>query len=127
MTVKSKPILIGGLYRPPHSSTDYFNKINEIFDRIFNTNVADILITGAFKMKEHSSLTQLILEATLFTVQSPLLSDLILVRNTTSIVTSRVADSFIPDQCRFHCTILLLLNVLRPSVKSREQLSTFSS
>ena len=39
-------------------------------------------------------------------------------RNTTSIVTSGVADSFIPDQIRFHCPELVHLKFLRPTVKS---------
>ena len=131
ITIKSKKILIGGFYRPPHSNTDYFNKINESIDRAYSTNIVDILITGDFnfnmfsnennKMKEliqQYTLNQLIREPTHFTEHSASLIDLILVRNTTSIVTSGVADSFIPDQIRFHCPVLVLLKFLRPTVKS---------
>ena len=131
ITIKSKKILIGGFYRPPHSNTDYFNKINESIDRAYSTNIVDILITGDFnfnmfsnennKMKEliqQYNLNQLIREPTHFTEHSASLIDLILVRNTTSIVTSGVADSFIPDQIRFHCPVLVLLKFLRPTVKS---------
>ena len=64
------------------------------------------------------NLNQLIREPTHFTEHSASLIDLILVRNTTSIVTSGVADSSIPDQVRFHCPVLVLLKFLRPTVKS---------
>ena len=46
--VKGKIVLIGGFYRPPNSSNEYFNLLTESFDRAFNTNIADILITGDF-------------------------------------------------------------------------------
>ena len=89
----------------------FFNKINESIDRAYSTNIVDILITGDFnfnmlsnennKMEEliqQYNLNQLIREPTHFTEHSASLIDLVLVRNTTSIVTSGVADSFIPDR-----------------------------
>ena len=72
------------------------------------------------KMKEliqQYYLNQLIREPTHFTEHSSSLIDLILVRNTTGNITSGVADSFIPDQIRFHCHVLVLLKFLRPTVK----------
>ena len=131
ITVKSKKILIGGFYRPPNSNTDYFNKINESTDRAYNTNIVDILIARGFifnmfsnennKIKEfiqQYNISQLIRESTYFTEHLSSLVDLILVRNTTNIVTSGVANSFIPDQIRCHCPVLVLLKFLRPPVKS---------
>ena len=91
------------------------------FGRAYDINIVDILITGDFnfnifsnknnKMKEliqQYSLNQLIREATHFTELLSSLIGLILVRNTTSIVTSGVADSFIPEQIRFHCPVVVL-------------------
>ena len=48
LLVKGKTILFGGFYRPPNSSNEYFSLLTESFDRAFNTNVADILISGDF-------------------------------------------------------------------------------
>ena len=44
--VKSKKILIGGFYRPPNSSTRYFELIIESIDRAYNSNVLDTFILG---------------------------------------------------------------------------------
>ena len=39
-------------------------------------------------------------------------------RNSSNILTSGVVDSFIPDQIRFHCPILVILKFLHPSTKA---------
>ena len=67
---------------------------------------------------QNYNLEQLINEDTHFTENSSSLIDLILVRNSSNILMSGVADSFIPDQIRFHCPIFVLLKFLRPSTKS---------
>ena len=38
-------------------------------------------------------------------------------RNSSNILTSGVTDSFIPDQIRFHCPILVILKFLQPPSK----------
>ena len=73
------------------------------------------------KMKDliqNYNLKQLIQEDTHFTENSSSLLDLILVRNSSNILTSGVVDSFIPDQIRFHCPILVILKFLHPSTKA---------
>ena len=67
---------------------------------------------------QNYNLEQLINEDTHFTENSLSLIVLILARNSSNILMSGVADSFIPDQIRFHCPILVLLKFLRPSAKS---------
>ncbi|MEW8548405.1 MAG: reverse transcriptase family protein, partial [Candidatus Thiodiazotropha sp.] len=129
--VRSKKILVGGFYRPPNSNNSYSNLIEESIDKAFNTNIVDIFILGDFnynllhsngnKMTEiiqEFNLKQLITEATHFTEHSSSLIDLVLVRNTTNVLTSGVADCFIPDQVRYHCPIIVLLKFLRKSVKT---------
>lgn len=128
--VKSKTILVGGFYRPPNSNNNYSNLMEESIDRAFNTNIIDIFILGDFnynlsrnssnKMTEiiqEFSLKQLITESTHFTENSSSLTDLILVRNNTNVLTSGVADCFIPDQIRYHCPVIVLLKFLRPRSK----------
>ena len=120
--VKSKLILIGGFYRHPNSNNNYNNLIEESIDKAFNTNIVDIFILGDFnynllhnndnKMTEISqefNLKQLISEATHFTEHSSSLIDLVMVRNSTNVLTSGVADCFIPDQVRYHRPIIVLL------------------
>ena len=128
---KSKKVLIGGFYRPPNSNTQYFNHINESIDRAYNTHIADVIILGDFnynmlqdnnnKMKEliqAYNMKQLISDPTHFTEISSSLIDLILVRNSPNILTSGVADTFIPGLPRYHCPIIVLLKFLRPQNKA---------
>ncbi|MEW8546213.1 MAG: reverse transcriptase family protein [Candidatus Thiodiazotropha sp.] len=129
--VRSRKVLIGAFYRPPNSTTDYYNLILESFDRAYNTNISDIIITGDFnydmstnennKIKDlmlQYQLTQLIKDPTNFTENSASLIDLFLVRNLTNVLFSGVLDSFIPDQIRYHCPVILLLKFIRPTLKS---------
>ena len=44
--IKSKKVLVGGIYRPPNSNSDYFNLILESTDRAHNTNIQNIIIIG---------------------------------------------------------------------------------
>ena len=48
VSLKSKTILIGGVYRPPNSTVEYLNLISKSFDRALNTGTKDILILGDF-------------------------------------------------------------------------------
>ena len=56
-------------------------------------------------------------EDTYFAENSSSLLDLILVRNSSNILTSGVVDFFIPDQIRFHRPILAILKILHLSTK----------
>ena len=94
--IKSKKVLVGGIYRPPNSNSDYFSLILESIDRAHtcNTNIHDIKITGDFnynilsnnnnKIKDlllQFNLTKLIMDAAHITETSASLIDLIIVRN----------------------------------------------
>ena len=98
--------------------------------RAHSTNIPHIVISGDFNFNVHSNnnnkmkdliqnynLKQLIQEGTHFNENFSLLLDLILVRNSSNILTSGVTDSFIPDQIRFDCPILVILKFLHPSAK----------
>ena len=113
---------------------DYFNLIQESIDRACNTSIIDIIITGDFnydistpqnKISElihEFDLTQLITEPKHYTETSTSTIDLILVRNNTNVLCSGVADSFIPEQVRYHCPTIVILKFLRayiPSYKRR--------
>ena len=130
IVVKTKNILTGGLYPAPNSNADYFTLLNESIDSAHNTNIPDIVVTGDFNFNMHSTnnnkmkdliqnynLKQLIKEDAHFTENSSSLLDLILVRNSSNILTSGVADSFIADQIRFRCPILVILEFLHASTK----------
>ena len=129
--IKSKKVLVGGIYRPPNSNTDYFNLMLESIDRAYNTNIHDIIITGDFnynmllnnknKISDlllQFNLTQLITDATHFTETYASLIDLIMVRNRNNILTSGVADPLFPDLIRYHCPVFVFLKFIRPKVKT---------
>ena len=68
------------------------------------------------KMKgliQEYNLKQLVNEPTHFTEHSSSLIDLILARSNTNVLMSEVADTFIPNQIRYHCPIILLLKFFR--------------
>ena len=129
--IESKKVLVGGFYRPPNTDAHYFNHIIESIDRAHNTDISDIIILGDFnynmlsdnynKMKELTktyNMKQLIAEPTYFTENSSSLIDLIIIRNNNNILTSGVADTFIPDQIRHYCPTVVLLKFLRPHCKT---------
>ena len=68
-------------------------------------------------MQEYS-MKQLITEPTNFTEHSSTLIDLILVRNTSNILTSGVIDTFIPNQIRYHCPTVVIMKFIRPKNKT---------
>ena len=63
-------------------------------------------------------LKQLIQESTHYTENSSSVIDLILVRNTSNVLISCVTDCFLPALIRYHCSVVVLLKFLRPSVKT---------
>ena len=130
LRVKGKTSLLGGFYRPPNSK----NLISESVDRAYNTNISDTIITGDFnynmlssennkikKMINQYNLKQLITEPTHLTENSSTLIDLFLIRNEANILYSEVTSTFIPDQVRYYCTILLLLKFRRPIFKTSKR------
>lgn len=131
LRIKSKQILIGGIYRPPDSNDNYFNLLLESMDRAVNTNIIDIIILGDFNLNIlHNanskvnelmtlySLSQLITEPTYYTENSSSLIDLVFVRNKSNILFSGVADTFLSDQTRFHCPQIVLLKFFKHHTKS---------
>ena len=130
VTIKSKKVLVGGIYRPPSSNSDYFNLVLESVDRAFNTNIPDMIITGDFNynmlsngknkitnLLQQFNLQQLITDVTHFTETSASLIDLMIVRNANNILTCGVADPFLPNLIRYHCPVFILLKFVRPKVK----------
>ena len=110
IVVKTKKKFIGGFYRAPNRDADHFTLLNESIHRAHNTNIPDAVVTGDFNVNMHSNnsnkmkdliqnynLKQLIQEDTHFTENSSSLLDLILVRNSSNILTSGVVDSFTSD------------------------------
>ena len=131
LSVKSKKVLVAGIYRPPNSNSAYMDLIKESVDRAYNTNIVDIIIAGDFnfdmalnsdnkitELVNEFHLSQLITESTHFTEHSASTIDLVLVRNTANILQSHVTDPFIPDQVRYHCLIVVYLKFTRPSTIS---------
>ena len=127
---KNRKLLIGGFYRPPDTGNHYWDMIEESFDRAYNTNFNDIIITGDFNsdlnntssykfnnLIQSYSFHQLISQPTHFTESSSTLLDVFLVKNTDSVLTSFVSDPFIPDLIRYHCPIVTVLKFSNPPSK----------
>ncbi len=120
-------ILIGGIYRPPNANNTYWNLFEESIDRAFSQPCDNILVAGDFNINIQHSVSnkisrliasynaeQLINEPTHFTEQSSSLIDLMFIQNIHHVITSFVADPFIPDVIRFHCPIVTVLKFDKP-------------
>ena len=103
LQVQSKQILVGGFYRPPNIGAEYFNLVVESIDRAHNTNITNLIILGDFNYNMMTNdnnkvrdtmllynLSQVIKDATHFTENSSSLIDLILLRNTANMLTSKL-------------------------------------
>ena len=83
-----------------------------------------MLSNGSNKINDRFQLyylKQLINEEIHFTEHSASLIDLIMTRNSNSVLLSGVLDPFIPDQIRYHCPIILLLKFTRPLLRAYSQ------
>ncbi len=127
--IDHRKLLLGGIYRPPHSNNTEWNLLEESIDRAFNQRVDNILVTGDFnidilkgtpnkinRLTTSYSAEQLITTATHFTEHSSSLIDLMIVKHTNHVLTSFVADPFIPDLIRFHCPIVTVLKFNKPKI-----------
>ncbi len=61
---------------------------------------------------------QLINEPTHFTENSSSLIDLVIVKDNRQVITSFVAEPFIPDLIRYHCPVVAILKLNKPKVRA---------
>ena len=107
---KTKPILVGAVYRPPSSSVDYVEKVDTIFQKC-NSLYDDVYILGDFNLDiskncnsrkvrslaENSHMRQLINECTRITDKSRTIIDLIFVSRPELVVSSGVHSLGLSD------------------------------
>jgi hypothetical protein len=102
-------LLLGGFYRPPKANNEYWNFIEEGFDRAYNTREDNLIITGDLNIdlrgQNRNKLEHLIKSYNL-TESSFLLIDVKIVKNTSSLLTYFVGDPFVPDLIRYYCPII---------------------
>ncbi len=126
-----RKLLIGGIYRPPDSNNNHWTLLQESIDRAFNQVCDNILVTGDFNINVHNSTSnkisrlissynaeQLISTPTHYTEHSNSLIDLMFVKHTNQVITSFVADPFIPDLIRFHCPIVTVMKFNKPKTST---------
>ncbi len=126
-----RKLLIGGIYRPPDSNNNHWTLLQESIDRAFNQVCDNILVTGDFNINVHNSTSnkisrlissynaeQLISTPTHYTEHSSSLIDLMFVKHTNQVITSFVADPFIPDLIRFHCPIVTVMKFNKPKTST---------
>ena len=117
LRLKSKVVLFGTFYRPPNSSNEILDKIEESIDLALDNDVADVIVTGDFNLNfldnanrakimsvfDQYSLYQLINEPTHYTETSSTLIDLLFTRNPENIIISGVGEAFLEQNLRYHC------------------------
>ena len=122
-----RSILLGGINRPPNSNNDQWLLMEQSIDQAFSQNFDNIIVTGDFNMNllgaNSNKITnlfssynaeQLITSPTFYTESSNSLLDLMFIKNKDSVISSFVADPFIPNLTRFHCPVVLVLRQTKP-------------
>lgn len=121
--LKRKIILFGLFYRPPNSSQDVDDKIEQSLDLASDNDVSDILITGDFNLNYFANvgrnkvqalfsqynLFQVINEPTHFSETSSSLIDLLFTKDPSNILLSGVGEAFLEQNIRYHCPIYVIL------------------
>jgi hypothetical protein len=132
LSVVKKKILFSIMYRPPNSSANYLNSLNDSINLAYDTGIKDIIITGDFNLNvlhapsqrkintlcQQYGLTQIIEEMTHYTEHSSSIIDLIFVNDVENVVLSGVGDPFLDQNQRFHCPIFCFLKHKKPKIKS---------
>jgi len=131
LLVNTRKFLIGGIYRSPNANNHQWTLLEQSFDQAFSQRVDNVFITGDFNINILKSPTnkitnlitsynaeQLIDTPTHYTENSTSLIDLMIVKHKQHVLTSFVADPFIPDLVRFHCPIVSVLKVSKPVVNT---------
>ena len=128
LRLKSKVVQFGTFYRPPNSSNEILDKIEESIDLALDNDVADVIVTGDFFLNfidnanrakimsvfDQHSLYQLINEPTHYTETSSTLIDLLFTRNPENIIISGVGETFLDQNLRYHCPTYAVFNFDKP-------------
>ena len=129
LRLKSKVVLFGKFYRPPNSSNEILDKIEESIDLALDNDVADVIVTGDFNLNfldnanrakimsvfDQYSPYQLINEPTHYTETSSTLIDLLFTRNPENIIISGVGEAFLDQNLRYHCPTYAVFNFDKPN------------
>jgi len=127
LKASNRKCLVGGIYRPPNANNDYWQRIERTIDKVFNENCHNIVITGDFNMDFKANpnnkmarfiasynAQQLIDTPTHCTERSNSLIDIFVIKIQNQVISSVVADPFIPDLVRFHCPVVCVLKFNKP-------------
>lgn len=123
INVKPEKYLIGTFYRPPNSSNDKWNLIEESIEKAIDTKTKNIIITGDFNenqlgendtkikiLSNNFGLKQLISLPTSFSENTSTLIDLIITNNPEKILYRAVRQPFLDINVRYHCPVVALIN-----------------
>jgi len=127
----NRKLLVGGFNRPPDSNNNYWSlfeqSIEQSIEQTHNEHSDNLIITGDFNINLNTTLNnkmanlvssynaeQMISQSTYFTEHSHSLIDLIIVKHASQVITSFVADPFIPNLVRFHCAVVVVLKFNKP-------------
>lgn len=125
--VCQRKLLVGGIYRPPNSNNTQWLNMEHSLDQAFNQHVDNILVAGDFNINislnssnkmcrliDSLNSEQLINSPTHFTEHSSSLIDLMFIKHTNQVISSFVADPFVPNLVRFHCPTVAVLKFTKP-------------
>ena len=126
--LKRKTVLFGLFYRPPSSTHDIDDKIEQSLDLASENNAFDIIVAGDFNLNyldnlgrnkvfslfSQFNLSQIINEPTHFTETSSSLIDLIFTKDTSNIALSGVGEAFLEQNVRYHCPVFGIFKYDKP-------------
>ena len=128
LKLKSKTILFGIFYRPPNSSNEILEKIDDSIDLALDNDVSDVTITDDFNLSfldsasrnkllsivNQYSLCQITDEPTHFTETSSSIIDLFFTRNPDNVIVSGVGEAFLDQNIRYHYPVYAVFKFDKP-------------
>ncbi len=132
--INQRKLFVWCIYRPSDSNNNYWTLLEQSIDQAFSKSCDNILVAGDFNINVQNSVAnkisrlissynseQLISTPTHFTENSSSLIDLIFTKNTAHVISSFVADPFIPNLVRYHCPVVAVIKLDKPKSTSFNQ------
>ena len=120
--------MFGIFYRPPSSSNEILEKLDDSIGLALGNDVSHVIIAGDFNLNfldsasrnkllsivNQYSLCQIIDEPTYFTETSSSITDLFFTRNPDNVIVSGVGEAFLNQNIRYHCLVYAVFKFDNP-------------
>ena len=131
VSLLSKKILVGIVYRPPNSGSHVIDLIENNIETALDAGINNVILCGDFNLDYNSNCSrklkqilelyncnQLIAEPTHFTENSSSTLDLIITNTADSVHIAGVGENILDTTVRYHCPVFAVFKFQKPKFKS---------